>query len=151
MTINMLHIAYTTKVMINQLVKRVDTKGKKAGILITSSIAARIAVPGVSTYCANKGFATMFGQGIHPELAGKVDVLVYEPGTMATKMLGKGPDFSIITPEVGAESSLRHMGMGQLTRGVLRHHIAGWSLTAGPHEAQQKQLGKDFEILLGGK
>jgi short-subunit dehydrogenase len=95
------------------LLNRFNVKGKKSGIFITSSIAARIAVPGVTTYCANKGFATMFGQGIQPELAGKVDVLVYEPGTIATKMLGQGPSFTAITPEMAAECSLRHMGMGR--------------------------------------
>ena len=61
MSINMLQVVYTAKVLIKQMMDRFDSKGKKSAIVITSSILSVLPVPTVAVYCANKGFATMFG------------------------------------------------------------------------------------------
>jgi short-subunit dehydrogenase len=110
MTINMLHVTYTAKVLLNQMLERFDTKGKKSSILVTSSIIANLGTPTMATYSANKGFATMFTMGINPEVAGKIDVMAYEPGGLATKMLGRGPNPAVITPEDAAESAFQDIG-----------------------------------------
>ena len=61
LTINMLQVTYTTKVLIKQMIDRFHAKGKKSAILITSSIIANLATPTMAIYAATKGFATMFG------------------------------------------------------------------------------------------
>ena len=45
-------------------------------------------ISGVLSYSSSKIFASYFGQGLGPELKGKVDVMAYEPAGVATKMIG---------------------------------------------------------------
>jgi len=102
MNVNMLQVTYTAKVLIQKMLDRFDAKGKKSAILITSSILNVLPVPTIAVYCANKGFATMFGQALHPEVKGKIDVLCFNAGTMATKMLGEKPSLTVISSEMAA-------------------------------------------------
>ena len=49
---------------------------------------ATLPIAGVASYCSTKICATYFGRALGPELQGKIDVIAYEPGGVATKMIG---------------------------------------------------------------
>lgn len=86
--INANHVAYTSKVMLKQLVDRYETKKVKSAIVIVSSLYSGVPMSGVTTYCASKSFATYMAEALHYETEGKVDIMSYRPGTVATKMVG---------------------------------------------------------------
>ena len=87
-TLNVLHVVYTTKVLLPQLLERFEKTGKKSGLAIVSSIMATLPISGVSSYCCSKICVTYFGRAMAGELDGKVDVIAYEPGGVATKLIG---------------------------------------------------------------
>lgn len=68
MTTNVLHLAYTCKVLVQQLIDRYNSSCKKSAILITSSIMSVAPISGVTSYCASKIFSTYFGHALGPEL-----------------------------------------------------------------------------------
>ena len=132
-TTNILHVAYTTKVLVNQLVQRFDSKGKKSALVVISSILSSRQMSGVMSYCASKVFATYFAMGLNPELRNKVDVIAYEPGGIATKMMGMSePSGPYIAPEEAANQPFRDIGMLQMTRGVFIHEIIAWFMSLPP-------------------
>ncbi len=75
--INVLHVIYFAKIIVNQLIKRFDDYKLKSGILITTSRLGEKPMPGGLTYSACKSFAGFIGEGLNFELGGKVDVLNY--------------------------------------------------------------------------
>lgn len=89
MTINAMHPMYLAKAILPQLLAR----GKKSCIVITSSTFAQRPTGGVLTYSATKSLASFIGVGLSYELEGKVDVIAWEAGEVATKMSKKKPGF----------------------------------------------------------
>ena len=77
MNVNALHVIYTAKALVNQLVDRYDNKKKKSGLIVVSTGLAAFPVCGLLTYSASKSLATFIGEGLNYELEGKVDVLSY--------------------------------------------------------------------------
>jgi len=74
--------------MVDQLVKRYNEKGLMSGILVVSSVASRRPGAGQSQYHANKISVSYLAQALHYELLGRVDVIAYETGGVATKIIG---------------------------------------------------------------
>lgn len=135
MTTNILHVAYTTKAMVGQLLERFETKGAKSAIVVVSSIMSTAPYSGLIPYSSSKIFASYFGHALGPELAGKADVIVYEPGGVATKMIrqadGQG-DCVTIVPAMSADVCFRDIGIRQLTRGAYRHEVVAWMMEGFP-------------------
>lgn len=55
--------------------------------------------------------------------------MVYEPGGVATKMMGQEnpkAEPGMLTPTVAAEVGFRDLGIRQLTRGAFVHEMAAW-------------------------
>ena len=97
--------------MSKQLSERLEKKGQKAAMILTSSIAAGMAIPGNLTYSATKTFATYIGEGLYYELQDKVDVISFRPGNVDTNMNpkgNKGGDY--ISPAHSASYCLRDLG-----------------------------------------
>ena len=107
-----------------QLVKRFDNIKKKSGVVITSSILATVPLSGVTCYCATKVFDSYMAEALNVELKGKVDVISYQPGGVATKMIQETKaSLTTIMPQVAADVCLRDIGIRQMTRGAFVHEL----------------------------
>lgn len=85
LAVNALHVTYMMKVLLPQLTNR--TSGKSA-ILVTGSLLRGFEMPGMLMYSASKNFISYLARGVSYELADRVDVTVYEPCIVKTKMKG---------------------------------------------------------------
>ena len=69
--VNTLGVIYTAKVLLDKQLKRV----KRSALVITSSIAANNAGPGMIPYKSSKVFVDYLGKGLNYELSEKIDVM----------------------------------------------------------------------------
>ena len=76
---NLLHLVYFTKVLLPQL------QPNRSAILTIGSGIRAIPAPGMNLYSATKQFVYQFTSAVAQEKNG-IDLLVYEPGAVATKM-----------------------------------------------------------------
>jgi short-subunit dehydrogenase len=94
-TINALHPIYLVKSLLKQILSR----NARSAIVITSSGLGSAPIPGILPYSCAKSFSSFLGEGLNIELKDKVDVLSFQCGEVATKMLGKSRrGISVITP-----------------------------------------------------
>ena len=78
--VNAVSVTQMTDVLSRAMVKR-----KRGGIIIMSSMAARLGSPRVSTYAATKAFDLILAESLWAELREHgVDVLAVQPGTVRT-------------------------------------------------------------------
>lgn len=87
MTMNILHVIYTAKVLTSQLMSRFEKTGKKAAMVITSSGLGLFPVAGCLAYSAGKGFDDFMARGLHVEFKDKVDVISYNAGMVNTPFI----------------------------------------------------------------
>ena len=87
MNINILHVAYTAKVLATQLTSRFEKKGKKAALIITSSGLGLFPCAGCISYSCGKAFDHYLALGLNVEFAGKVDVMSYNAGMVNTPFI----------------------------------------------------------------
>lgn len=127
-SVNVCHVAYTTKVFVQKMVERFKTTGLKSGLIITSSAGALAPMPGATVYSASKAFDHFVACGLHEELKGMVDVISYTACGVksnlnrsdAAKELAK--DYpGQITTEQAAEVCFRDLGHEKVTFGALIH------------------------------
>lgn len=62
---NVSHVAYTTKVLVKQMIGR----NNPGAIVITASQASTMVLPAMTTYSATKAFDSFFAEGLYVELA----------------------------------------------------------------------------------
>jgi len=125
-TINTLHVIYTTKLLLPQLVDRCKSEpSKKSAVLVVSSGLGSRPVAGTLTYSCTKSFVSFLAEGLNFECkSDNVDFLSYQAGEVDTKLLSKkGSKTSMISPERAANSSFRDLGLYSVTRGALRHEF----------------------------
>ena len=126
MNINILHVAYTAKVLATQLTERFSKTGKKSALVITSSGLGLFPCAGCISYSCGKAFDHNLALGLNVEFAGKVDVISYNAGMVDTPFLRdedvrKNQSFMMITPSIAASSCLRDIGYQAATTGALKH------------------------------
>lgn len=144
--INSMHVIFTIKVLLGQLIARYESKKLRSGIMITSSGLGNQPVAGVITYSASKAFASFIGEGLNFELKDKVDVMSYQAGTMDTNLLKEG-EFKdkklppgTIKPELAAEMSLRDLGHESMTIGAMSHELGALPLAIFPKSFLSKMM-----------
>lgn len=138
MQVNANHVIYLAKAMMDQLVSRKEKQNKKSAIVIVSSIKSVIPISGAMSYCATKRFATYVGEALHQELKDAVDIICYQPGDVATKMINKTKaSMSTILPEMSADVCFRDIGKRPMTRGAFRHELVAWILESMPRFIMQ--------------
>lgn len=93
MTVNAMHPMYLTKALLPQLLAR----GKKSAIVTTSSVMGQRPMGGFLTYSATKSLASFIAIGLSYELEGKVDVMAWEAGEIATKLSKRKPGLNVLT------------------------------------------------------
>jgi len=115
---NVNHVAYTAKVLVKQMIARKNP----GAIIITSSIAAHSAGPGVLTYCATKSFADYIGEGLFYELEGdKIDVLSWRCGHVQTNMNRREPKGEVLNTYDAVKGMLFDLGKVPTTQGHKNH------------------------------
>lgn len=130
--------------MLKQLVDRAETKKTKSALIVTSSAFARIPMSAIISYCATKIFATYMCEGIHHEVAGKVDVISYEPAGVATKMIGRSKtDIATISPEAAVNGLCRDVGYERVTHGAFMHEFTAWAISGISQPMVSKSFIKD--------
>lgn len=122
------------KILAPQMVSRLEGNSKlKSAIVITSSGLGSIPIAGWAAYSSAKSFASFLGQCLNFELEGKIDVMSYQAGEVATKLLGKfKTDMRTITPDTAAKSCLRDLGIHPLSNGSGKHEVAMYFLGLPP-------------------
>lgn len=119
-TICALHPIYLAKAFLETLIGR----SKRSAIVITSSRLGTFPVPGLIPYSASKSFASYVGQALHVELKHRnVDVLSFECGAVATKLLGDIKGFGVIKAPQATWGCLRDLGSYPVTNGWWRHEF----------------------------
>lgn len=125
--LNGLSTAYIIKAMLNQLLNR----DKRSAIVITSSVAATLVFPCGVPYCMSKTFVTYLAEGLNYELKDKIDVLSYNPGEVATKLVMREKhqtDAGAISVERASSSCFRDLGYSYYTNGAFRHELANYTM-----------------------
>lgn len=129
-TINVNHVAYTAKALVSQMLKRVETTGKKAGCIVTSSVAGLTPLSGFSVYSATKAFDDFIAKALTTEFKGQIDMLSFNPGFVNTnfsqdeELKAKLKNCGMITPEYAAHCCLRDMGYStNSTKGAFMHKM----------------------------
>lgn len=89
--------------------------------MITSSCGGIKVVPGMTTYCAAKSFASFLGEGLHYELKEKIDVMAWCPNVVETKMTGIKAGGAVLTTEKAVNDMLKHVGKEAITIGNAKH------------------------------
>jgi short-subunit dehydrogenase len=119
-TICALHPIYLAKAFLERLMSRT----KRSGIIVTSSRLGTFPVPGLIPYSAAKAFATFFGQALNIELKDRnVDVISFEAGRVATKLLGDIKGWDVMKPPKVTWGCLRDLGSYPITNGWWRHEV----------------------------
>lgn len=127
-TINILHVIYTAKVLTSQILERVSRTGKKVGMVITSSGLGLYPMAGALAYSCGKGFDDFIARGLHVEFAGKVDVISYNAGMVNTPFIRDEDTKTqmqgmMITPDEAAASCFRDLGLSDNTKGAFKHSV----------------------------
>ena len=122
--VNSGQVAYLIKALLPQMVTRSKSKGIRSGIVVTSSGMGKTIMPGFTTYCASKSFATFMAEGLNYELKDHIDVMSYCAGQVATKFnrLTKEDSGTILTTRA-AEVCFRDLGYYPWTRGSKKHEL----------------------------
>lgn len=122
--VNSSQVAFMIKALLPQMLNRSISKGIRSGIVVTSSGMGKTVMPGFTTYCASKSFATFLAEGLNYELKDHIDVMSYCAGQVATKFnrLTTTDSGTILTTRA-AEVCFRDLGYYPWTRGSKKHEL----------------------------
>ena len=129
--INILHVAYSAKVLATQLVTRFEKTGKKSALVITSSGLGLFPCAGCIAYSCGKAFDHYLALGLSVEFAGKVDVLSYNAGMVNSPFqrnedVQKNMQNMMITPDAAATACFRDVGYQEATGGAFKHCVGNY-------------------------
>ncbi len=98
-------------------------------IVVTSSILARIGVPGYTAYCASKAGLLGLVRSLAVELAPAVSVNAICPGWVATEMSFSGLDAMGPTREAAYEAAMSFVPMGRMSEPAEIAGTVAWLLS----------------------
>jgi ketoreductase len=99
-------------------------------IVVTSSILARIGVPGYTAYCASKAGLLGLVRSLAVELAPDVSVNALCPGWVATEMSWAGLDEMGPTREAAFAAAMSHVPLGRMSEPAEIAGTVAWLLSA---------------------
>ena len=95
-------------------------RDKRCAILITSSYTAQLLIPGIASYSATKAAVSNYGECLNFELERNVDVTVWEPAYVNSKIHLLPPRKTItLDADVAVADVLRDLGKQRSTAGSL--------------------------------
>lgn len=108
------------------MIDRAQQSGRRAGIILVSSLAGFMPIPYFATYAATKSFLQYFGEAFAHELRDlPLDCLVLCPGTTETRFFERAEAQKMLTgsyamnPGKVAKDGLRFLGQKSI-------HVVGW-------------------------
>ncbi len=114
--VNVVAPVVLTRALLPSMLERAAKSGRRAGIIVVSSVAGFQALPFLGTYAATKSFDLLFAEALSAELKTKgVDVLALCPGTTRTDFFNRAGlriSFSpyMVDPDVVARRTLEALG-----------------------------------------
>ena len=114
--VNVVAPVVLTRALLPGMASRADVSGRRAGIIVVSSVAAFQPLPFFATYAATKAFGLLFAEALAGELAeAPIDVLALCPGATRTEFfrragLSDGIFPHIMDPEIVARRGLDALG-----------------------------------------
>lgn len=140
--INVMQPIYTAKALVDQMLSRKHL----SAIVITSSGLGSMAIPGCVDYSCGKSFATLLGEGLNYELAGKIDCMAWQSGKVATKMNGATADGShCVTPKQAVAGMLNDLGRESLTYGCVAHSKSMFMVSLLPQSIIKRKFFAGFK------
>ena len=122
--ITMVNVYGTTMMTHVMLASKFVKRGTKSAIINVGSSAGTTPTPMLSAYSASKSFVASLTESIRYEHRDKVDVLLFAPGTLLTKMVGK-KNSSMLVPEPApiVRAALKRIGVYTCTNPHWVHYI----------------------------
>lgn len=114
--VNVVAPVVLTRALLPSMMERAEETGRRAGVIVVSSVAGFQALPYFSTYAATKSFDLMFAEALAAEVKDRgVDVLALCPGATRTKFFDRANLRSsimpfMIDPDIVASRGLAALG-----------------------------------------
>jgi len=118
--VNVVAPVVLTRALLPGMASRADVSGRRAGIIVVSSVAAFQPLPFFATYAATKAFDLLFAEALAGELAeAPVDVLALCPGATRTEFFRRAGLSDGIFPHIMDPEIVARRGLGALGRGTI--------------------------------
>ena len=131
LNINCIHVYYVAKILSEKLLAR----EKRSCMIVTSSLAAMYPFPMSVPYSSQKVFVTYLARGMNMEMCHKVDVVSFNPGGVATKLIMKEKSQvggGVVSTEHAVKCLFRDCGHTDVTYGAFVHDYFSWSMANMP-------------------
>ena len=84
--VNVVATTLLSSALLPGMLRRAETRGRRAGIIIVASVVSFFPLPWMTTYAATKAFDLMYALGLGEELRGRpIDVLALCPGSTRSR------------------------------------------------------------------
>ena len=128
------------------------SRKERSAILVTSSMAAKRPMPGMTTYSASKSFCSFVAEGLSWEVQEKIDVIAFEPAGVSTKMLKKKAGGMVLSEEEAVVGALADLGHERRSSGGFVHdfmsfagsYVPNWTISAMMFKAMKSAGLKMF-------
>jgi len=115
--VNVVAPVVLTRRLLPDMIARADETGRRAGIIVVSSVVAFQPMPYFATYAATKAFDLLFAEALAGELHGKsIDVLAVCPGATRTEFFRRAGLSDSIFPHIMDPEVVARRGLAALGR-----------------------------------
>lgn len=115
--VNVVAVHELTHALLPDMLNRAKSNGRRAGLIIVSSVVGHVPMPYFATYAATKAFDLAFAEGLAEELSREpVDVLALCPGATATDFQSRAGAPSDMFDRAESARSVAEKGLRALGR-----------------------------------
>ena len=115
--VNVVAPVVLTRALLPDMIARANETGRRAGVIVVSSVVAFQPMPFFATYAATKAFDLLFAEALAGELNGKsIDVLAVCPGATRTEFFRRAGLSDTIFPHIMDPEVVARRGLAALGR-----------------------------------
>jgi short-subunit dehydrogenase len=115
--VNVVAVHALTHALLPGMIKRAKITGRRAGLIIVSSVIGHLPMPYFATYAATKAFDLALAEGLAEELSGEpIDILALCPGATATDFQARANAPKDLFDRAESAISVARKGMRALGR-----------------------------------
>ena len=115
--VNVVAVHALTHALLPGMIERAKTTGRRAGLIIVSSVIGHLPMPYFATYAATKAFDLALAEGLAEELSGEpIDILALCPGATATDFQARANAPTDLFDRAESAISVARKGMRALGR-----------------------------------
>jgi short-subunit dehydrogenase len=115
--VNVIAVHALTHALLPGMIERAKTTGRRAGLIIVSSVIGHVPMPYFATYAATKAFDLALAEGLAEELSGEpVDILALCPGATTTNFQARAGAPTDMFNRAESAISVARKGMRALGR-----------------------------------